>query len=134
MFKFGAVFVVTFIAVSTASGVVAQSIPVGGSCATIVGPVGVSVAGSTCCYVGPDRALCASGSTCPERFLNPGELCALFSRLHSSATVLTLCPSLAHEGSGFVGPSPYPCFPGTTCCFNSPDNSTCQTSCKKHKN
>ncbi|KAF9045087.1 hypothetical protein BJ165DRAFT_1528004 [Panaeolus papilionaceus] len=63
------------------------TIPVGGLCAGFAGPLPWPCApGSTCCAVGPDRALCTLGSSCPSQFVPVGGLC-----------------------SGFAGPSPYPC-------------------------
>ncbi|KAF9051620.1 hypothetical protein BJ165DRAFT_1401115 [Panaeolus papilionaceus] len=85
------------------------SVPVGGVCATIAGPVsGACELGSTCCYVHTDLGLCASGTECPSGFIPEGELC-----------------------SRIAGPLPLPCFPGTTCCNLGPDNSQCLSKCKK---
>lgn len=81
------------------------TIPVGGLCAGIAGPVkDECVKGSTCCQISPDRALCAAvaDGKCPEKFIAEGGLCA-----------------------GIAGPLPYPCEPGTTCCYLFPDNAQC---------
>ncbi|TFK37364.1 hypothetical protein BDQ12DRAFT_724207 [Crucibulum laeve] len=44
--------------VSTAQQVLGQEgIPIGGTCATIAGPLGSCVTGSVCCYVSPDFGL-----------------------------------------------------------------------------
>ncbi|PPQ99265.1 hypothetical protein CVT24_009310 [Panaeolus cyanescens] len=94
-----------FAAVAAQALALRGSIPVGGVCATIAGPVsGACELGSTCCYVHTDLGLCASGNECPSAFIPEGELC-----------------------SGIAGPLPLPCFPGTTCCNLGPDHSQCLT-------
>ncbi|TEB34388.1 hypothetical protein FA13DRAFT_83953 [Coprinellus micaceus] len=84
---------------------IVATIPVGGLCAGIAGPVQDDCEkGSTCCEVSPDRALCAivADGKCPDKFIPEGELCA-----------------------GFAGPLPFPCVPGTKCCYLFPDNAEC---------
>ncbi|KAF9568292.1 hypothetical protein CPC08DRAFT_702720 [Agrocybe pediades] len=84
-----------------------KTIPVGGLCAGIAGPVaGSCVSGSRCCNVSPDQSLCAAVTTCPSQFVPVGGLC-----------------------NSIAGPSKFPCFPGTTCCITSPDLGSCRASC-----
>ncbi|KDR80319.1 hypothetical protein GALMADRAFT_153960 [Galerina marginata CBS 339.88] len=95
------------LAVLAAQTVSSQTIPVGGLCAGIAGPVsGHCASGSTCCSVGPDRSLCAAVTICPSQFIPVGGTC-----------------------SGIAGPSPFPCFPGTVCCNLGPDHSVCKAKC-----
>ncbi|PPQ99399.1 hypothetical protein CVT24_005382 [Panaeolus cyanescens] len=56
------------------------TIPVGGLCAGFAGPLPwPCVSGSVCCPVGPDRAHCTLGSSCPTQFVPVGGLCEGFA-------------------------------------------------------